>query len=37
MDLPRVEVIENEVLFISRGQLEVENQAKCVLEQGMET
>lgn len=36
MDLSGIEVIENDLLFISRAHLEVENQAKRLLEQGME-
>lgn len=36
MDLTGIEVIENDLLFISRAHLEVENQAKRLLEQGME-
>lgn len=31
-----IEVIENDLLLISRARLEVENQAKRLLEQGME-
>ncbi|RXM32229.1 Conserved oligomeric Golgi complex subunit 5 [Acipenser ruthenus] len=37
VDLSRIEVIENDLLFIARARLEVENQAKRLLEQGMET
>ncbi|XP_078409540.1 conserved oligomeric Golgi complex subunit 5 isoform X2 [Cetorhinus maximus] len=37
IDLSGIEVIENDLLFISRARLEVENQAKRLLEQGMET
>ena len=36
MDLSGIEVIENDLLLISRARLEVENQAKRLLEQGME-
>ncbi|XP_040007214.1 conserved oligomeric Golgi complex subunit 5 isoform X2 [Xiphias gladius] len=36
VDLSGIEVIENELLLISRARLEVENQAKRLLEQGME-
>lgn len=36
MDLSGIDVIENDLLFISRARLEVENQAKRLLEQGME-
>ncbi|XP_054880210.1 conserved oligomeric Golgi complex subunit 5 isoform X2 [Poeciliopsis prolifica] len=36
VDLSGVEVIENDLLLISRARLEVENQAKRLLEQGME-
>lgn len=36
MDLSGVEVIENDLLLISRARLEVENQARRLLEQGME-
>ncbi|KAJ8261862.1 hypothetical protein GJAV_G00159310 [Gymnothorax javanicus] len=36
VDLSGIEVIENDLLFISRARLEVENQAKRLLEQGME-
>lgn len=36
VDLSGIEVIENDLLFISRAHLEVENQAKRLLEQGME-
>ncbi|CAL8324123.1 unnamed protein product [Lota lota] len=36
VDLSGIEVIENELLLISRSRLEVENQAKRLLEQGME-
>ncbi|KAM4676724.1 conserved oligomeric Golgi complex subunit 5 [Discoglossus pictus] len=37
VDLSGIEVIENDLLFISRARLEVENQAKRLLEQGVET
>ncbi|XP_028668771.1 conserved oligomeric Golgi complex subunit 5 [Erpetoichthys calabaricus] len=37
VDLSAIEVIENDLLFIARARLEVENQAKRLLEQGMET
>ncbi|KAL4826609.1 hypothetical protein H8958_006309 [Nasalis larvatus] len=37
IDLSGVEVIENDLLFIARARLEVENQAKRLLEQGLET
>uniref|UniRef100_A0A663EMQ3 Conserved oligomeric Golgi complex subunit 5 n=1 Tax=Aquila chrysaetos chrysaetos TaxID=223781 RepID=A0A663EMQ3_AQUCH len=37
IDLSGIEVIENELLFIARARLEVENQAKRLLEQGVET
>ncbi|XP_038667266.1 conserved oligomeric Golgi complex subunit 5 isoform X2 [Scyliorhinus canicula] len=37
VDLSGIEVIENDLLFIARARLEVENQAKRLLEQGMET
>lgn len=37
MDLSGIEVIENDLLFIGRARLEVENQAKRLLEQGVET
>ncbi|XP_053572548.1 conserved oligomeric Golgi complex subunit 5 isoform X2 [Bombina bombina] len=37
MDLSGIEVIENDLLFIARARLEVENQAKRLLEQGVET
>ncbi|XP_063164072.1 conserved oligomeric Golgi complex subunit 5 isoform X1 [Candoia aspera] len=37
IDLSGIEVIENELLFIARARLEVENQAKRLLEQGIET
>ncbi|XP_066524059.1 conserved oligomeric Golgi complex subunit 5 [Hoplias malabaricus] len=36
VDLSGIDVIENELLFIGRVRLEVENQAKRILEQGME-
>lgn len=36
VDLSGIDVIENDLLFISRACLEVENQAKRLLEQGME-
>ncbi|XP_014832831.1 PREDICTED: conserved oligomeric Golgi complex subunit 5-like [Poecilia mexicana] len=36
VDLSGIEVIENDLLLISRARLEVENQAKRLLEQGME-
>ncbi|CAL8242579.1 unnamed protein product [Merluccius merluccius] len=36
VDLSGIEVIESELLLISRARLEVENQAKRLLEQGME-
>uniref|UniRef100_A0AAQ5X9Q4 Conserved oligomeric Golgi complex subunit 5 n=1 Tax=Amphiprion ocellaris TaxID=80972 RepID=A0AAQ5X9Q4_AMPOC len=36
VDLSSIEVIENDLLLISRARLEVENQAKRLLEQGME-
>lgn len=36
VDLSSVEVIENDLLLISRARLEVENQARRLLEQGME-
>ncbi|KAM6986870.1 conserved oligomeric Golgi complex subunit 5 [Aplochiton taeniatus] len=36
VDLSGIEVIESDLLFISRARLEVENQAKRLLEQGME-
>uniref|UniRef100_A0A8C1DDE5 Conserved oligomeric Golgi complex subunit 5 n=1 Tax=Cyprinus carpio carpio TaxID=630221 RepID=A0A8C1DDE5_CYPCA len=36
VDLSGIDVIENDLLFISRARLEVENQAKRLLEQGME-
>uniref|UniRef100_A0A671T5M7 Conserved oligomeric Golgi complex subunit 5 n=1 Tax=Sinocyclocheilus anshuiensis TaxID=1608454 RepID=A0A671T5M7_9TELE len=36
VDLSGIDVIENDLLFISRARLEVENQAKWLLEQGME-
>uniref|UniRef100_A0A8C5B909 Conserved oligomeric Golgi complex subunit 5 n=1 Tax=Gadus morhua TaxID=8049 RepID=A0A8C5B909_GADMO len=36
VDLSGIEVIENELVLISRSRLEVENQAKRLLEQGME-
>uniref|UniRef100_A0A8C5VGE7 Conserved oligomeric Golgi complex subunit 5 n=1 Tax=Microcebus murinus TaxID=30608 RepID=A0A8C5VGE7_MICMU len=37
IDLSGIEVIENDLLFIARARLEVENQAKRLLEQGVET
>ncbi|XP_040268774.1 conserved oligomeric Golgi complex subunit 5 isoform X2 [Bufo bufo] len=37
VDLSGIEVIENDLLFIGRARLEVENQAKRLLEQGVET
>ncbi|OCT89130.1 conserved oligomeric Golgi complex subunit 5 [Xenopus laevis] len=37
MDLSGIEVIENDLLFIARARLEIENQAKRLLEQGVET
>uniref|UniRef100_A0A8C9IV80 Conserved oligomeric Golgi complex subunit 5 n=1 Tax=Piliocolobus tephrosceles TaxID=591936 RepID=A0A8C9IV80_9PRIM len=37
IDLSGIEVIENDLLFIARARLEVENQAKRLLEQGLET
>ncbi|XP_069765263.1 conserved oligomeric Golgi complex subunit 5 isoform X2 [Narcine bancroftii] len=37
VDLSGIEVIENDLLFIARARLEVENQAKRLLDQGMET
>ncbi|KAM4748513.1 conserved oligomeric Golgi complex subunit 5 [Rhinophrynus dorsalis] len=37
LDLSGIEVIENDLLFIARARLEVENQAKRLLEQGVET
>uniref|UniRef100_F6S4H9 Conserved oligomeric Golgi complex subunit 5 n=1 Tax=Callithrix jacchus TaxID=9483 RepID=F6S4H9_CALJA len=37
IDLTGIEVIENDLLFIARARLEVENQAKRLLEQGLET
>ncbi|NWH64373.1 COG5 protein, partial [Geococcyx californianus] len=37
VDLSGIEVIENDLLFIARARLEVENQAKRLLEQGVET
>ncbi|XP_032895598.1 conserved oligomeric Golgi complex subunit 5 isoform X1 [Amblyraja radiata] len=37
VDLSGIEVIENDLLFIARARLEIENQAKRLLEQGMET
>ncbi|XP_042191075.1 conserved oligomeric Golgi complex subunit 5 [Callorhinchus milii] len=37
VDLSGIEVIENDLLFIGRARLEVESQAKRLLEQGMET
>ncbi|KAK2858558.1 hypothetical protein Q5P01_003178 [Channa striata] len=36
VDLSGIEVIENDLLLISRARLEVENQAKRLVEQGME-
>uniref|UniRef100_A0AAY5F3J5 Conserved oligomeric Golgi complex subunit 5 n=1 Tax=Electrophorus electricus TaxID=8005 RepID=A0AAY5F3J5_ELEEL len=36
VDLSGIDVIENDLLFISRARLEVENQAKRLLEQSME-
>eukprot|EP00066_Takifugu_rubripes_P022163 XP_011611429.1 PREDICTED: conserved oligomeric Golgi complex subunit 5 [Takifugu rubripes] len=36
VDLSGIQVIENDLLLISRARLEVENQAKRLLEQGME-
>lgn len=36
VDLSGIEVIENDLLLIGRARLEVENQAKRLLEQGME-
>ncbi|XP_063073972.1 conserved oligomeric Golgi complex subunit 5 [Engraulis encrasicolus] len=36
VDLSGIDVIENDLMFISRARLEVENQAKRLLEQGME-
>lgn len=36
VDLSGIEVIENDLLFIGRARLEVENQAKRLLEQGVE-
>uniref|UniRef100_A0A8C7UDZ5 Conserved oligomeric Golgi complex subunit 5 n=1 Tax=Oncorhynchus mykiss TaxID=8022 RepID=A0A8C7UDZ5_ONCMY len=36
VDLSGIDVIENDLLLISRARLEVENQAKRLLEQGME-
>lgn len=36
VDLSGIEVIETDLLLISRARLEVENQAKRLLEQGME-
>ncbi|KAM9312504.1 conserved oligomeric Golgi complex subunit 5 [Gastrophryne carolinensis] len=36
-DLSGIEVIENDLLFIGRARLEVENQAKRLLEQGVDT
>ncbi|XP_006633383.2 conserved oligomeric Golgi complex subunit 5 [Lepisosteus oculatus] len=36
VDLSGIDVIENDLLFIARARLEVENQAKRLLEQGME-
>ncbi|XP_062494267.1 conserved oligomeric Golgi complex subunit 5 isoform X2 [Pezoporus occidentalis] len=37
IDLSGIEVIENDLLFIARARIEVENQAKRLLEQGVET
>ncbi|XP_043944475.1 conserved oligomeric Golgi complex subunit 5 [Protopterus annectens] len=37
VDLSGIEVIENDLRFIARARLEVENQAKRLLEQGVET
>ncbi|XP_059876238.1 conserved oligomeric Golgi complex subunit 5 isoform X1 [Delphinus delphis] len=37
IDLAGIEVIENDLLFVARARLEVENQAKRLLEQGVET
>lgn len=37
VDLSGIEVIENDLLFIARARLEVENQSKRLLEQGVET
>uniref|UniRef100_A0A8B9QZ12 Conserved oligomeric Golgi complex subunit 5 n=1 Tax=Anas platyrhynchos TaxID=8839 RepID=A0A8B9QZ12_ANAPL len=37
IDLSGIEVIENDLLFIGRARLEVESQAKRLLEQGVET
>ncbi|KAM5236602.1 conserved oligomeric Golgi complex subunit 5 isoform 5-T5 [Ctenodactylus gundi] len=37
IDLSGIEIIENDLLFIARARLEVENQAKRLLEQGVET
>ncbi|XP_077120900.1 conserved oligomeric Golgi complex subunit 5 isoform X2 [Ranitomeya variabilis] len=37
VDLSGIEVIKNDLLFIGRARLEVENQAKRLLEQGVET
>ncbi|KAM8972101.1 conserved oligomeric Golgi complex subunit 5 [Pelodytes ibericus] len=37
LDLSGIEVIANDLLFIARARLEVENQAKRLLEQGVET
>uniref|UniRef100_A0AAA9SV23 Conserved oligomeric Golgi complex subunit 5 n=1 Tax=Bos taurus TaxID=9913 RepID=A0AAA9SV23_BOVIN len=37
IDLSGIEVIENDLLFVARARLEVENQAKRLLEQGVET
>lgn len=36
VDLSGIQVIENDLLLIGRARLEVENQAKRLLEQGME-
>ncbi|XP_028933803.1 conserved oligomeric Golgi complex subunit 5 isoform X2 [Ornithorhynchus anatinus] len=37
IDLSGIEVIESDLLFVARARLEVENQAKRLLEQGVET
>ncbi|XP_073508309.1 conserved oligomeric Golgi complex subunit 5 isoform X4 [Phyllobates terribilis] len=37
VDLSGIEVIKNDLLFVGRARLEVENQAKRLLEQGVET
>lgn len=37
IDLSGIDVIENDLLFVARARLEVENQAKRLLEQGIET